>query len=1090
MPNSFDASITRALSPMPGIMSAVLGASEDASAIARHTTLQSATSVETLIGMIPSDYQHVLRDALLGIAATTVKKLSATATLAKWEQHRAAGTYPSHLAVKAPEIQLTRDFGEKAEAAVHQAALHKAHKDYMDRQLENAIRAKTDDVAFLNAALQPDALYKELSPIVFKRGKELMDGCKLPVFSEDGDGRIILSGWSENESAKRLAKDVLTDVVVYAFRVICLVEARELAKLGKLSQKKAISRSADIEMADASRPGPSIQALVDKAVAGALKKAKTSKVTSTLSNRYRSELSVSAERQEGWEGSIVKLQSRQGANSTSAIYPSRWAQASERHQGRQTQELWEEGKGEGKRKEVAPFRYDIPSSYPNWLLDVPLPKAIDFVLLNTPINILEASQFRDHIHRGPNVDIPENIEHQLCVGMKFLFPSARNSNLIKEAWFDFVERLKWRLHFSFTQGEDDLYDPDYEIPHSRKGKAPRLPAYLDMGIQRGTLFVNSTIAKIPSEENRNINYTLIPSPRQVQEFLISKKYIVTNTDKNLGIAVSERTWIEEKCLELLSDRENYTPIHRIMMQQYCDKQCTDMEFIAAIADDFLPGNQIGKFLRSKITPKGSEHAVPVFYGIPKIHKLPVKMRPIVPCHSAIQNPAGKYVAKKLKPIVESAPTVLHSSKDLAIKLSKVKLDPSRQYFIVTGDVVAFYPNIPMQKCMDIATHVFEEFYWGGKATGEQQLRETEIFIRCLLVATKNLILRYQDTYYLQAKGLAMGVSHAPTLSQAFGAWFERLAGLPGHPLIPFYGRFIDDCLAIVYADSEASAINIASTTVQFDGCKIEWNASPSFQHFLDMTIYRDENGRLQHMPYRKLGSHMERIPWISAHPLTVRRGAFIGEMSRLAMLSSLYTHYFDAIKGLVAIYVKRGYPQDIVSAWVKSNVSERWEKRLNEVRQENSDVLVLKSVYNTAWDYFSAHELGEQVLGFWRQWIVEAEAGRYSINFPKFSGELQDLANADTDLCVPIACAGGTYMIPDIRKIGIFNRRMIVSHKRTRNLFDLTSLWKKTVLTHLEENALDDSENIILHRGSDSGSEDDNNDSHLFNTLGYKQLVH
>jgi hypothetical protein len=32
---------------------------------------------------------------------------------------------------------------------------------------------------------------------------------------------------------------------------------------------------------------------------------------------------------------------------------------------------------------------------------------------------------------------------------------------------------------------------------------------------------------------------------------------------------------------------------------------------------------------------------------------------------------------------------------------------------------------------------------------------------------------------------------------------------------------------------------------------------------------------------------------------------------------------------------------------------------------------------------------------------------------------------------------------------------MLVSHKRTRNLFDLTSLWKHTVLLKLDEDASD-----------------------------------
>ena len=68
-------------------------------------------------------------------------------------------------------------------------------------------------------------------------------------------------------------------------------------------------------------------------------------------------------------------------------------------------------------------------------------------------------------------------------------------------------------------------------------------------------------------------------------------------------------------------------------------------------------------------PPKEKHHVPVFYGIPKIHKQPVKMRPIIPCYSVTQHPAAKYVSKILKPIIQLAPTILHGSKDLVIKLS-------------------------------------------------------------------------------------------------------------------------------------------------------------------------------------------------------------------------------------------------------------------------------------------------------------------------------------------------------------------------------------------------------------------------------------
>lgn len=304
----------------------------------------------------------------------------------------------------------------------------------------------------------------------------------------------------------------------------------------------------------------------------------------------------------------------------------------------------------------------------------------------------------------------------------------------------------------------------------------------------------------------------------------------------------------------------------------------------------------------------------------------------------------------------------------------------------------------------------------------------------------------------------MGVADSPDLANLYGWHFEKLVDIMHHPLIPFYGRYIDDVFAIVYASSEAEAIRIISnndTGVTFDNCTIEWQASAFRQHFLDMTIYRDGTGNLQHMPYRKAGNHQERIPWISHHPLDVKRGTYIGEMSRLATLSSLHSHYSDAIKGLAALYQKRGYPHELVAKWTRENFTARWEKRLN-VTVKNADleaVLVLKSEFNTAWNYFSAKELGDTILNYWRSWLVHAENNNYTVIYPKFSASIGNLSDVPRNLTAALETADGLREMPDIRRTDMLNRRTIVSRKRTRNLFDLTSLWKKIVITRLDEDA-------------------------------------
>jgi hypothetical protein len=81
----------------------------------------------------------------------------------------------------------------------------------------------------------------------------------------------------------------------------------------------------------------------------------------------------------------------------------------------------------------------------------------------------------------------------------------------------------------------------------------------------------------------------------------------------------------------------------------------------------------------------------------------------------------------------------------------------------------------------------------------------------------------------------------------------------------------------------------------------------------------------------------------------------------------------------------RGYPSDLVYKWAQENISVRWSQRFSN-RRENTDVLVLKSVYKTAWNYFNAKELGDTIFNYWREWLImiydELESPIESRDFP------------------------------------------------------------------------------------------------------------
>ena len=287
--------------------------------------------------------------------------------------------------------------------------------------------------------------------------------------------------------------------------------------------------------------------------------------------------------------------------------------------------------------------------------------------------------------------------------------------------------------------------------------------------------------------------------------------------------------------------------------------------------------------------------------------------------------------------------------------------------------------------------------------------------------------------------------------------------------IAFYGRYIDDCISIVSGTSVESAVSYVDNKVKFDGCQILWEGSALRQNFLDMTVCLNVDGSRQTViswqPYRKQKNHMERIPWISHHPLDVKKGTFIGELSRLAVLSSDLSTYVVAVKELVSLYLHRGYPENLVTYWVKTHAKVRWEKRFNNNNAEREDVgvLVLKTEFNPVWNWFNAKELGDEILNYWREWSNRAfdTGGITSADirdgYPRPTERFGDLKDILPELTSEQVSFGYPIRIPDIRKISIIDSKFIVSRKRTRNLFDLTNLWKRSIFQRMERNLPADS---------------------------------
>ena len=372
-------------------------------------------------------------------------------------------------------------------------------------------------------------------------------------------------------------------------------------------------------------------------------------------------------------------------------------------------------------------------------------------------------RFRYRVHVQGELNIPEAIAHNLAVGLHYISPRKINSELPLKAWLDFERRLHWNYYFKLNPKQESgnlPYDPNFDVrKRLDKTPGPIVSEALEQGLAEGQSRVTD-FRPDESTANQKRIYSMDPHlATSVQEWVTQNRVIITQTNKNLGIAVINSEWYQREIYKMLNNPSDYRPITMKrafnilfylaaaaldILREWdastalpAERQLRDFLFAAfdglqdnhgvlAVADDELnvheqcckeSGLNPAVIPSSSATPallaEWHKH-IPLFYGIPKIHKNPWKLRPIMPCHSTVIANFSKVLSKLLKLIMRERPYVLESSHALCQDLRKVdlrdfSLSAEQNYYIITGDIVAYYPNVPVAHTREIVTEMWLAF---------------------------------------------------------------------------------------------------------------------------------------------------------------------------------------------------------------------------------------------------------------------------------------------------------------------------------------------------------------------------------------------
>ena len=262
----------------------------------------------------------------------------------------------------------------------------------------------------------------------------------------------------------------------------------------------------------------------------------------------------------------------------------------------------------------------------------------------------------------------------------------------------------------------------------------------------------------------------------------NKDLVVCKPDKGRGVVLLDKKDYVSKMNDILVDSSKFTKL------LYTDihKLATKIEDkVSRFVNNLVSLNVINLSESRLLKPCGSSPAI--LYGLPKIHKALIPLRPIMAAYNTASYKLSKYLVPILSPFTTNEYTVKNSY-ELSQFLSDYKLPTS--YYMVSYDIKSLFTNIPLDETIDICSSL--------AFSGVQNFlgMTKNVFRNLLSICVKDNLFIFNGDLYKQTDGVAMGCPLGPTFANVFLCFHEQnwLNNCPNSFKPVFYRRYVDDTL--------------------------------------------------------------------------------------------------------------------------------------------------------------------------------------------------------------------------------------------------------------------------------------------------------
>ena len=388
--------------------------------------------------------------------------------------------------------------------------------------------------------------------------------------------------------------------------------------------------------------------------------------------------------------------------------------------------------------------------------------------------------------------------------------------------------------------------------------------------------------------------------------------IITRPDKGRGTVLLNKNDYVQKMDEILNDTTKFTKIGNPTFQLIFKQE----DKINRLLKSFKDENLITESTYQNLYSSGSSYGV--LYGLPKIHKENIPLRPILAAYNNPNYQIAKYLVPLLQPYANNQYSLLNSA-----SLVPDILPQDVDLYMVSFDVTSLFTNIPLQATVEIILNkIFYEddyLFHGLNRSNFQKLLE---------IAVQDTHFLFNNDIYKQVDGVAMGSPLGPIMANAFMCSLEEQmlddCPLAYRPL--FYRRYVDDTFALFRsreaAENFLQHINSLHPNIRFT---IEHEHDNKLA-FLDILITRTDQGFTTSV-FRKKTFTGQGTNFYSSCASIFRLNSISTLLHRAYTLSSNWQIFHKEIMFLLQYFMNNSYPSLLVNKHIRCFLNDKFQPR-------------------------------------------------------------------------------------------------------------------------------------------------------------------